>query len=92
MKYPYSTLLLVAQREVAMRVNLYPRLVEAKRIKPADAQREIEAMQDIAEILTRLDAGTKAAAPAPPQTEPAPASDPGVTKVKLPKRQKAAVA
>lgn len=38
-------------REIAMRKKVYPRRIEAKKMSPAHAAREIEAMEQVAKIL-----------------------------------------
>ncbi|HEY2242616.1 MAG TPA: hypothetical protein VGH47_00145 [Xanthobacteraceae bacterium] len=42
------------QRELAMRQHVYPRLIEAGKLKPAAAEREIDVMAAIVEDYRRL--------------------------------------
>jgi hypothetical protein len=51
---PPTELLVIARREVAMRERVYPRQIEAGKMKPAKAEHEIEGMRQICAILERL--------------------------------------
>jgi len=50
-KLPVSELLRAAERELAMRERVYPKWIAAGKMKQADADRELRAMRQIADLL-----------------------------------------
>jgi hypothetical protein len=59
MPHTFTELATCAVREVAQRKRVYPRLVEAKRMSQAKADKEIAMMEAIAEHFTKLAAGER---------------------------------